>query len=148
MLTLASSGTFLHTGLKIPGTVLRKEGKQRGQEPPRTCSWPWPRGAACVLIGVFPTILLPMAPVFGELCPVHRSGTSWPSGAVGFTGRVRFVAEATGSRADSQPRYGLVLPPVTALSPGSSASGPSGELRGGDFRVVMKRLVRARPRCS
>ena len=58
-LMLASSGTFLHTGLKLPYYMFfGKDGGVRGKEPPRNMLWAMGlAAAACVLIGVFPEIL-------------------------------------------------------------------------------------------
>src|SRR3989454_8520454 len=59
VLTLASSGTFLHTGLKLPYYMFF--GKDRGlraQEPPANMLVAMGvAAAACVLIGVFPPLL-------------------------------------------------------------------------------------------
>ena len=59
MLTLASAGTFLHTGLKLPYYMFfAKDSGVRGQEPPRNMLVAMGlAAAACVLIGVFPGLL-------------------------------------------------------------------------------------------
>jgi multicomponent Na+:H+ antiporter subunit D len=59
MLTLASAGTFLHTGLKLPYYMFfGKEGNRRGHEPPRNMLVAMGLASvACVLIGVFPGLL-------------------------------------------------------------------------------------------
>jgi len=68
MLTLASAGTFLHTGLKLPYYMFfGKDSGQRGQEPPRNMLVAMGLAAvACVLIGVFPGLLYQRLPN-----PVH-----------------------------------------------------------------------------
>jgi len=82
MLTLASAGTFLHTGLKLPyymffgkdsGLPPQRAGVRvgdpglRGHEPPRNMLVAMGlAAAACVLIGIFPSLLysrLPFQPV-------------------------------------------------------------------------------------
>src|SRR5437879_12086880 len=59
MLTLASAGTFLHTGLKLPYYMFfGKDSGRRGREPPRNMLVCMGLAAvACVLIGVFPGLL-------------------------------------------------------------------------------------------
>jgi multicomponent Na+:H+ antiporter subunit D len=68
MLTLASAGTFLHTGLKLPYFMFfGKHSGRRGQEPPRNMLVAMGLAAvACVLIGVFPELLYQHLPN-----PVH-----------------------------------------------------------------------------
>jgi multicomponent Na+:H+ antiporter subunit D len=59
LLTLASAGTFLHTGLKLPYYLFfGKDSGVRGQEPPRNMLLAMSLAAvACVVIGVFPGLL-------------------------------------------------------------------------------------------
>ena len=59
LLTLASAGTFLHTGLKLPYYMFfAKDSGARGQEPPRNMLVAMGMAAAaCVLIGVRPDLL-------------------------------------------------------------------------------------------
>ena len=59
MLTLASAGTFLHTGLKLPYYMFfGKDSGARGKEPPTNMLVAMGlAAAACVLIGVFPGLL-------------------------------------------------------------------------------------------
>ncbi len=98
MLTLASAGTFLHTGLKLPyymffgsDAARRQEGAEedrrangaerelRGHEPPRNMLVAMALAAvACVLIGVFPDLLyqrLPNAVYFVPYTLQHVTGT-------------------------------------------------------------------------
>ena len=76
LLTLASSGTFLHTGLKLPYYMFF--GKDRGlraQEPPRNMLIAMSMAAVlCVAIGLFPGplyALLPYAVAFEPYTAVH-----------------------------------------------------------------------------
>jgi len=64
MLTLASAGTFLHTGLKLPYYMFfGKDSGVRGQEPPGNMLVAMGiAAAACVLIGVFPGLLYRLLP--------------------------------------------------------------------------------------
>ncbi len=63
MLTLASAGTFLHTGLKLPyymffGRDSARTQERRGREPPRNMLVAMAlAAAACIVIGVFPGLL-------------------------------------------------------------------------------------------
>jgi multicomponent Na+:H+ antiporter subunit D len=68
MLTLASSGTFLHTGLKLPYYMFfGKDSGQPGREPPTNMLVAMGLAAvACLLIGVFPGLLYQHLPN-----PVH-----------------------------------------------------------------------------
>ena len=87
MLTLASAGTFLHTGLKLPYYMFF--GKDRGvraHEPPTNMLVAMGlAAAACVLIGVFPSLLythLPFAVDYHPYTPRHVVATL---GLLGFT---------------------------------------------------------------
>ncbi len=64
LLTLASAGTFLHTGLKLPYYMFfGKDSGVRGHEPPRNMLVAMGLAAlACVLIGVFPDLLYQYLP--------------------------------------------------------------------------------------
>src|SRR5207247_3935635 len=64
MLTLASAGTFLHTGLKLPYYMFfGKDSGRRSQEPPRNMLVAMGLAAvACVLIGVFPGLFYESLP--------------------------------------------------------------------------------------
>ena len=64
MLTLASAGTFLHTGLKLPYYMFfGKDSGVRGEEPPRNMLVAMALAAvACVAIGVFPGLLYQSLP--------------------------------------------------------------------------------------
>jgi len=68
LLTLASAGTFLHTGLKLPYYMFfGKDSGLRAKEPPRNMLVAMSlAAAACILIGVFPRLLYQHLPN-----PVH-----------------------------------------------------------------------------
>ena len=68
MLTLASAGTFLHTGLKLPYYMFfGRDSGHIGHEPPRNMLAAMALAAvACILIGVFPGLLYQQLPN-----PVH-----------------------------------------------------------------------------
>ena len=87
LLTLASAGTFLHTGLKLPYYMFfAKDSGVRAQEPPRNMLVAMGLAAvACVLIGVFPALLyrqLPNAVVYVPYTIPHVTSTI---GMLGFT---------------------------------------------------------------
>ena len=87
LLTLASAGTFLHTGLKLPYYMFfGKDSGVRAQEPPRNMLVAMGLAAvACVLIGVFPGLLyqhLPNAVVYVPYTLEHVTSTL---GMLGFT---------------------------------------------------------------
>ena len=87
LLTLASAGTFLHTGLKLPYYMFfGKDSGVRAQEPPRNMLVAMGlAAAACVLIGVCPGLLyqhLPNAVVYVPYTLEHVTSTL---GMLGFT---------------------------------------------------------------
>ncbi len=87
LLTLASAGTFLHTGLKLPYYMFfGKDSGVRAQEPPRNMLVAMGLAAvACILIGVFPDLLyrhLPYALVYVPYTLAHVTNTL---GMLGFT---------------------------------------------------------------
>ena len=76
MLTLASAGTFLHTGLKLPYYMFfGRDSGLRAEEPPRNMLVAMGLAAgACVVIGVFPGLLyahLPNPTEYGPYTLVH-----------------------------------------------------------------------------
>ena len=87
MLTLASAGTFLHTGLKLPYYMFF--GKDRGlraQEPPANMLVAMGLdAAACVLIGVFPGLLYSYLPYSAEYAPYTMRHVTATLGLLGFT---------------------------------------------------------------
>ena len=87
LLTLASSGTFLHTGLKLPYYMFF--GKDRGlpaREPPANMLLAMGlAAAACVLIGVFPAFLYGYLPFPVDYAPYTARHVMATLGLLGFT---------------------------------------------------------------
>jgi len=87
LLTLASSGTFLHTGLKLPYYMFF--GKDRAllaHEPPRNMLVAMGlAAAACVLIGVIPALLYSYLPYPTEYAPYTVRHIVATLGLLGFT---------------------------------------------------------------
>lgn len=87
MLTLASAGTFLHTGLKLPYYMFF--GKDRGlraAEPPRNMLLAMSLAAvACVLIGVFPQLLYRHLPYPATYLPYTLHHVTSTLGLLAFT---------------------------------------------------------------
>ena len=87
MLTLASAGTFLHTGLKLPYYMFfGKDSGMRGQEPPKNMLVAMGlAAAACVLIGVFPSLLYRHLPNPVDYVPYTLQHVTATLGMLGFT---------------------------------------------------------------
>ena len=87
MLTLASAGTFLHTGLKLPYYMFfGKDSGARGHEPPRNMLVAMGLAAsACVLIGVFPGVLYDQLPRAVDYHPYSVGHVTASLGMLGFT---------------------------------------------------------------
>ena len=87
MLTLASAGTFLHTGLKLPYYMFfGKDSGAKGKEPPRNMLVAMGLAAvACVLIGVFPGLLYRMLPNAAGYVPYTLQHVTSTLGMLGFT---------------------------------------------------------------
>jgi multicomponent Na+:H+ antiporter subunit D len=87
MLTLASAGTFLHTGLKRPYYMFfGKASGKRGQEPPRNMLVAMGLAAvACVLIGVFPGLLYQYLPNPVDFVPYTLRHVTSTLGMLSFT---------------------------------------------------------------
>jgi multicomponent Na+:H+ antiporter subunit D len=87
MLTLASAGTFLHTGLKLPYYMFfGKDSGRRSQEPPRNMLVAMGlAAAACVLIGVFPGLLYQHLPNPVDFVPYTLQHVTSTLGMLGFT---------------------------------------------------------------
>ena len=87
MLTLASAGTFLHTGLKLPYYMFFGEDSGlRGQEPPRNMLVAMGLAAvACVVIGVFPGLLYQLLPNAVDYVPYTLQHVTSTLGMLGFT---------------------------------------------------------------
>jgi multicomponent Na+:H+ antiporter subunit D len=87
LLTVASSGTFLHTGLKLPYYMFF--GRDRGlraQEPPSNMLVAMGlAAAACIGIGVFPGLLYGYLPYPVEYAPYTARHVTATLGLLGFT---------------------------------------------------------------
>ena len=92
-LTLASAGTFLHTGLKLPYYMFF--GRNRGlsaHEPPLNMRVAMGlAAAACVIIGVFPALLYAQLPYHVEYAPYTMRHVMATLGLLSFTA-LGFVA--------------------------------------------------------
>ncbi len=93
MLTLASAGTFLHTGLKLPYYMFfGKDSGRRAQEPPGNMLVAMGlAAAACVLIGVFPGLLYQHLPNPMDYVPYTLQHVTSTLGMLGFTALGFFV---------------------------------------------------------
>jgi multicomponent Na+:H+ antiporter subunit D len=87
LLTLASSGTFLHTGLKLPYYMFfGKDSGRAAHEPPKNMLAAMGlAAAACVLIGVFPVILYGRLPFPVDYAPYTARHVTATLGLLGFT---------------------------------------------------------------
>ena len=88
MLTLASAGTFLHTGLKLPYYMFfGKDSGVRAKEPPLNMLVAMGlAAAACILIGVFPRLLLyPYLPNAFDYVPYTLAHVTSTLGMLAFT---------------------------------------------------------------
>lgn len=88
LLTLASAGTFLHTGLKLPYfTFLGKDCGARPTEPPRNMLVAMGIAAfLCVFIGVYPDWLYNMLPHEVDYHPYTATHVVWALQILLFTG--------------------------------------------------------------
>jgi len=91
MLTLASAGTFLHTGLKLPYYMFFGKGSRfpqarRGKEPPANMLVAMAlAAAACILIGVFPGLLYRYLPNPVDYVPYTLQHVTSTLGLLSFT---------------------------------------------------------------
>lgn len=87
LLTLASSGTFLHTGLKLPYYMFFATDRgQRGHEPPANMLVAMGvAAAACVLIGILPALLYSQLPYPVDYAPYTVRHVTATLGLLGFT---------------------------------------------------------------
>jgi len=87
LLTVASSGTFLHTGLKLPYYMFfAKDRGLRGQEPPNNMLAAMALAAsACVLIGILPALLYAYLPYPVDYAPYTARHVMSTLGLLGFT---------------------------------------------------------------
>jgi multicomponent Na+:H+ antiporter subunit D len=92
-LTLASAGTFLHTGLKLPYYMFfGKDGGLRAHEPPSNMLVGMGlAAAACVLIGVFPVLLYAHLPYAVDYVPYTARHVLATLGLLSFTALGFFV---------------------------------------------------------
>jgi multicomponent Na+:H+ antiporter subunit D len=93
LLTVASSGTFLHTGLKLPYYMFFGTDRgRRGHEPPSNMLVAMSlAAAACVLIGVAPVLLYSALPYPVEYAPYTVRHVIATLGLLGFTALGFFV---------------------------------------------------------
>ena len=87
MLTLASAGTFLHTGLKLPYYMFfGKDSGLRAKEPPLNMLVAMGlAAAACILIGVFPGLLYQYLPNAVDYVPYTLGHVTSTLGMLAFT---------------------------------------------------------------
>jgi multicomponent Na+:H+ antiporter subunit D len=87
MLTLASAGTFLHTGLKLPWYMFfGKDSGRRAKEPPRNMLVAMSLTAtACIVIGVFPGLLYRHLPNPVDYVPYTLQHVTSTLGILAFT---------------------------------------------------------------
>ena len=146
MLTLASAGTFLHTGLKLPYYMFfGKDSGLRAQEPPGNMLVAMSlAAAACVLIGVFPSLLYSHLPYHVDYVPYSVRHVMSTVGLLSFTALGFFLLL---SHLDPEPKISLDTDwfyrrgssAVLALSRGALAQveGVVGQM----YEVVMERCV-------
>ncbi|MFP6751363.1 MAG: Na(+)/H(+) antiporter subunit D [Pirellulaceae bacterium] len=86
-LTLASAGTFLHTGLKLPYYMFfGKDSGVQGKEPPRNMLVAMGLAAmACVVIGLFPSLLYRHLPYVTDYVPYTPHHVTSTLGMLAFT---------------------------------------------------------------
>jgi multicomponent Na+:H+ antiporter subunit D len=87
MLTLASAGTFLHTGLKLPYYMFfAKDSGVRTKEPPKNMLIAMGMAAfLCIAIGVFPQALYSQLPFDVDYAPYTAQHVLATLGMLGFT---------------------------------------------------------------
>jgi multicomponent Na+:H+ antiporter subunit D len=87
LLTLASAGTFLHTGLKLPYYMFVGEDRRLpGHEPPSNMLVAMSiAAAACILIGVFPAVLYAYLPYPVDYAPYTARHVTATLGLLAFT---------------------------------------------------------------
>jgi multicomponent Na+:H+ antiporter subunit D len=87
LLTLASAGTFLHTGLKLPYYMFfGKDSGLRAAEPPRNMLAAMGLAAlACIVIGIFPGLLYRHLPHPVDYAPYSVAHVTSTLGMLGFT---------------------------------------------------------------
>jgi multicomponent Na+:H+ antiporter subunit D len=146
LLTLASSGTFLHTGLKLPYYMFFGTDRgHRAHEPPRNMLVAMGGAAvACVLIGVLPAVLYSQLPYPVDYIPYTARHVTSTLGLLGFTALGFFLML---KQLDPQPvisldtdwfyRRGARAAEALAEGPLVRAEGSVGQV----YDVVMQRPV-------
>ena len=106
MLTLASAGTFLHTGLKLPYYMFfGKDSGLRPAEPPRNMLAAMGIAAfLCVAIGVLPGVLYERLPFDAPYHPYTLAHVTASAGMLGFTALGFFLLL---SHLDPEPKISL-----------------------------------------
>ncbi len=144
MLTLASAGTFLHTGLKLPYYMFfGKDSGLRPKEPPTNMLVAMGLGAlGCVLIGVFPGLLYAHLPNPVDFVPYTLTHVMSTLGMLGFTA-LGFCLLLT--HLDPEPKISLDTDwfyrrPSRWIV--SLAQGPLARLEYGFIGEIYERLVR------
>jgi len=87
MLTLASAGTFLHTGLKLPYYMFfgKDAGIRTGEAPRNMLVAMGILAVLCTFIGVFPGVLYSVLPFEAEFVPYTAHHVASTLGILGFT---------------------------------------------------------------
>jgi len=106
LLTLASAGTFLHTGLKLPYYMFfGRDSGVRGREPPANMLVAMSLAAvACVVIGVAPGLLYDHLPFSADYHPYDVRHVTSTLGMLGFTALGFFLLLA---HLDPEPKISL-----------------------------------------
>ncbi len=148
LLTLASAGTFLHTGLKLPYYMFfGKDSGLRGREAPINMLAAMALAAvACVAIGVAPDLLyqhLPNQPV--DYVPYTAQHVTSTLGMLGFTGlgfflMLRHLDPERTISLDTDWFYRRAAGPILKLVRGPLARLETGYV-GQIYEFVMRRLV-------
>ncbi|MCK4738705.1 MAG: Na(+)/H(+) antiporter subunit D [Deltaproteobacteria bacterium] len=87
LLVLASAGTFLHTGLKLPYyTFMAKDQGAKGEDPPLNMILAMGIGAfLCIFVGVYPKYLYDMLPYATNYIPYTTEHIVWTGQILLFT---------------------------------------------------------------
>jgi len=146
LLTLASAGTFLHTGLKLPYYMFfGKDRGLRGQEPPANMLVAMAlTAAACILIGILPGLLYASLPFPVDYAPYTARHVISTLGLLGFTGLgffllLRHLDPEPGISLDTDWFYRRGL--TAALVPLQGGLGRLDAWAGQVHEMVMQRLV-------
>ena len=125
VLTLASAGTFLHTGLKLPYYMFfGKNSGVRGQEPPRNMLVAMGLAATvCILIGVFPGLLYRYLPNDTTYVPYTLQHVTSTLGMLSFTALgffllLKYLDPESKISLDTDWFYRRLLAPLVGLTQG------------------------------